>query len=305
MMGWTDRHFRYLMRLLGGDAFLLFSEMITVQAIHYGDGDIYLQKNDSEGDVILQIGGSCEKLIAEAITRAEKYDYSGYNLNVGCPSDRVQKGKIGAILMKEPHLVARLLRVMQDNTDRPVSIKTRVGVDGVDSYDYFKNFVDVVCESGVTDWIVHARDAWLKGLSPRQNRSVPPLRYDYVYRLKQEMPHLSVALNGGLNDELVIREALGKVDAVMLGRAAYQNPRLIHALGCSNLQYNVAIEKYLEYVQYNIGNFPIRRMLAPLVIALTGYHGAKSDRTIIAACKDDVEAQGILSDFAERLQDVE
>ena len=154
MMGWTDRHFRYLMRLLGGDSFLLFTEMVTINALAYGDAHRYLDKSDAEGDVILQIGGSDLQRVAEAIQKAEPYNYAGYNLNVGCPSDRVQNAKIGACLMAEGKLVSQGPSVMKDHTDKPVSIKTRVGIDGVDSYDYFRDFVDEVLVSGCHEWII-------------------------------------------------------------------------------------------------------------------------------------------------------
>ncbi len=295
MMGWTDRHFRYFMRLLGGDAYLLFSEMVTVNALAYGDSHKYLDKLDIEGDVILQIGGSDLDKVKQAIQMAEPYHYSGYNLNVGCPSDRVQNAMIGACLMAEGPMVKEILKVMMDNTDKPVSIKTRVGIDGIDSYDYFKRFVDDVLPSGCCSWIVHARDAWLNGLSPRQNRSIPPLRYEYVYRLKKEMPELDIAINGGFNDEDSIKEALTYVDAVMLGRAAYQNPRLIHQLGSCQLSYQGVIKAYINYIHDHLGSFPARRLAAPLVIALTGYYGAKQDRAKVAACKTDDEIKEVLS----------
>ena len=294
MMAWTDRHFRFLMRLLGGSDFLLFTEMVTVNALHYSEPHQYLEKADREGDVILQIGGSDLDRVAQAIQLAEQHHYSGYNLNVGCPSDRVQNAKIGACLMAEGPLVKEVLKVMMDNTDKPVSIKTRVGIDGVDSYDYFRAFVDDVLPSGCHNWIVHARDAWLKGLSPRQNRSIPPLRYEYVYRLKKELPELNVAINGGFVDKDSVLSALSQVDAVMLGRAAYQNPQLIHELGNSECSYREALTKYIQYIREHINQFPVRRLAAPLVIALSGYYGAKHDRAKVAACKDPDEMLNIL-----------
>ncbi len=303
MMAWTDRHFRYLMRLLGGLDFLLFTEMVTVNALHYSEPHQYLEKSDIEGDVILQIGGSDIERVAQAIQLAEQHNYAGYNLNVGCPSDRVQNAKIGACLLAEGPLVKEVLKVMMDNTDKPVSIKTRVGIDGVDSYDFFRSFVDDVLPSGCKNWIVHARDAWLKGLSPRQNRSIPPLRYEYVYRLKQELPELDIAINGGFTDREAIASALAHVDAVMLGRAAYQNPQLIHDLGNSQYTYRQALDQYIQYIRENIDQFPVRRLAAPLVIALSGYYGAKHDRARVAACKDAAEMLKILDKL--HLKDLE
>lgn len=285
MMGYTHSHFRILMRILSNSKVLSYTEMVTTGAVCYGDPHKYLAKKAEEGDVILQIGGSDLSQVAKTIQLANEYDYVGYNLNVGCPSDRVQNAKIGACLMKEPTLVAQILAVMKDNTDKPVSIKTRLGIDGVDSYDFFKAFVDEVSEVS-HQWIVHARDAWLKGLSPRQNRSVPPLRYEYVYRLKEEMPHLEVSLNGGLKDLESIQEALLKVDSVMLGRVAYQNPRLIHALGENPRCYYRCLLAYIEYIRLHITEENVRFILAPLVMAISDYHGAKQDRTMLAACKE-------------------
>lgn len=304
MMGWTDRHFRRLMREIGGDAYLLFSEMVTVQAIHYGDHHQYLRKCQHEGDVVLQLGGSDIHLLKESIVKAEQYHYAGYNLNVGCPSDRVQKGKIGAILMNEPKLVASLLEAMQDQTSRPVTIKTRVGIDGVDSYAFFRSFVEQVLESGCQEWIVHARDAWLKGLSPRQNRSIPPLRYEYVYQLKQDFPELHITLNGGLKSYEDVQDALAHVDAVMLGRAAYQDPRLIHQLGTCRVSYEQAVLQYIGYIEEQLSTEPIRRLLAPLVIALTDYKGAKSDRRDLAECKDVISALAPLQRVKQNLSEI-
>jgi|AntRauTorckE5430_2_1112549.scaffolds.fasta_scaffold00163_17 tRNA-dihydrouridine synthase A len=299
MMGFTDRHFRTLMRILGGDAFLLYSEMVTTGAICYGDAERYLSKNSIEGDVVLQIGGSDPYAIAKTIEIAEAYDYAGYNLNVGCPSHRVQNAKIGACLMKEPQLVERVFKVMQSVTDKPVSIKTRLGIDGVDSYDYINDFVNgiSVCQT----WILHARDAWLQGLNPKQNRSIPPLRYNYVYQLKKENPHLHVTLNGGLKDIESINEALLHVDAVMLGRCAYQNPRLIHELGESTKGYFELLNEYILYIKKEVTDQNIRYISAPLVMALYGYYGAKKDRHAIAQCKDKVLLLRLLNDLQNKL----
>lgn len=302
MMGWTDKHFRILMRILGGDAFLLYSEMVTTGAICYGDSKRYLEKSPEEGDVILQIGGSDPKDIAKTIQIAEKYNYMGYNLNVGCPSDRVQNARIGACLMKEGKLVAELLSVMKDNTDKPVSIKTRLGIDGVDSYDYLKNFVEKVMVSGCETWILHARDAWLKGLSPKQNRNIPPLRYEYVYRLKQEMPHLHITLNGGLKDIESIREASSQVDAIMIGRAAYMNPKLIYQLGTLDDNYYDLLCQYIAYMQLYVTEKNVRSITAPLVVTLNDYYGAKLDRTKLAQCKEKEVLLPLLEALRVRLQ---
>lgn len=290
------------MRLLGGDDVLLFSEMVTTGAICYGDSHRYLDKSKEEGDVILQIGGSDPEALIETIQKAEAYDYAGYNLNVGCPSSRVQNAKIGACLMAEGPLVCELLKAMQSATDKPVSIKTRLGIDGVDSYDYLKNFVEEVLPSGCEDWILHARDAWLQGLSPKQNRTIPPLRYEYVYRLKSEMPHLNISLNGGLKDIPTIESALEKVDAVMLGRVAYMNPRLIYELGGLQKDYYLILCEYINYMESHVTDQNVRAVAAPLVIALHDYPGAKRDRTQLAACKDKGKLIPLLRVLKPKLQ---
>lgn len=301
MMGWTNRHFRMLMRILGGDKFLLYSEMVTTGAICYGDHERYLQKDKREGDVILQIGGSDPKAIAKTIEIAKQYNYAGYNLNVGCPSDRVQNAKIGACLMKEAKLVASLLSVMKESTDKPVSIKTRLGIDGSDSYEYIKNFVDMVLGSGCDIWILHARDAWLQGLNPKQNRTIPPLRYEYVYRLKEEYPNLHITLNGGLKDIESIEKALEHVDAVMLGRAAYQDPQLIYKLGGSETPYYMLLCQYIDYIEECVTDMNVRQIAAPLVVCLYGYHGAKKDRAALASCKDINQLLQLLAELKEKL----
>lgn len=301
MMGWTDRHFRYFMRLLGGDSFLLFSEMLTTGAICHGDHARYLQKSPEEGDVILQLGGSDPEALAEAIQIAEAYDYAGYNLNVGCPSDRVQNARIGACLMQEPKLVSELLSAMRSATKRPVSIKTRLGIDGVDSYDYIDKFLQTVVLSGCQEWIIHARDAWLKGLNPKQNRSIPPLRYEYVYQLKNHYPHLHISLNGGLKTQEEIAEALKKVDAVMLGRVAYQNPGLIHQLGGSKINYYTVLSQYIDYIEENITEKNIRAIVVPLVISLSNYSGAKKDRANLASSRQVDEVLQVLQNLKLKL----
>ena len=223
MMDWTDRHCRYFHRLLAPSA-LLYTEMVTTGAIIHGDTDRFLAYNPEEHPVALQLGGSEPADLAACARIAEQRGYDEINLNVGCPSDRVQRGSFGACLMLEPDLVRDCLSAMLDVVDIPVTIKTRLGVDDHESYEFMADFVGRVAESGCTVFIMHARKAVLEGLSPKQNRDVPPLHYDWVYRLKQESPDLEVVINGGIDSVEAAEEHLQHVDGVMLGRAAYQSP---------------------------------------------------------------------------------
>ena len=229
MMDWTDRHCRYFHRLLSADA-LLYTEMVTTGALIHGDREKHLVYNEEEHPLALQLGGSEPGDLAACARMAESAGYDEVNLNVGCPSDRVQKGKFGACLMLEPGLVRDCVAAMRDAVDIPVTVKTRLGVDDHDSYGYFEAFVDRVAESGCRVFIVHARKAWLTGLSPKQNRDVPELRYGWAERLKQSRPDLSASLNGGIVDVTAAMEHLQKFDGVMLGRAAYQNPWILAEL---------------------------------------------------------------------------
>jgi tRNA-dihydrouridine synthase A len=226
MMDWTDRHCRYFHRLLAPSA-LLYTEMVTTGAIIHGDADRFLAYNPEELPLALQLGGSEPEDLAACARLAEERGFSEINLNVGCPSDRVQRGRFGACLMLEPELVRDCMSAMRDAVDIPVTIKTRLGVDDHDSYQYMADFVGRVAESGCTVFIMHARKALLAGLSPKQNRDVPPLRYDWVYRLKQESPGLQIVINGGIDSLDAVKNHLEHVDGVMLGRAAYHTPWLL------------------------------------------------------------------------------
>ncbi len=223
MMAWTDRHCRYFHRLLAPDA-LLYTEMVTSGAVLHGDRDHLLAFNVEEHPLALQLGGSEPDELAECARIAARRGYDEVNLNVGCPSDRVQRGRFGACLMREPERVRDCVRAMLDAVDIPVTVKTRLGVDELDSYGYFSDFIHQVAESGCQTFVVHARKAWLSGLSPKDNREIPELRYEWVYRLKQENPQLTIVLNGGINQVEEVTSHLQHVDGVMLGRAAYHNP---------------------------------------------------------------------------------
>ena len=226
MIDWTDRHCRYLHRLLTREA-LLFTEMITSAAIVHGDAHRHLRLNAEEAPVALQLGGSDPVELAQAIGLAEDYDYAEINLNVGCPSDRVQSGRFGACLMAEPDLVADCVRAMRDATDRPVTAKCRIGIDDQDSEQSLDRFADAVVAAGVDALYVHARKAWLKGLSPKENRTIPPLDYERVHRLRARLAPLPVMINGGLETLEAAEAEMAHMDGVMLGRAAYHTPMLL------------------------------------------------------------------------------
>lgn len=225
MMQRTDRHFRYLMRLISQRT-LLYTEMVTAGAILHGDVDFHLGFSHAEHPISLQLGGDDPKQLAQCAHTAQMFGYDEVNLNVGCPSDRVQRGSFGAILMLRPDRVRECVQAMYDATDLPITVKCRIGVDEVDQYEDLLRFVDVVAQAPCVRFSVHARKAWLSGLSPKQNRTVPPLRYEEVYRLKRHFPGLCVEINGGVRTMEEIHTHLQHVDAVMIGRAAYDDPML-------------------------------------------------------------------------------
>nr|WP_265396243.1 tRNA dihydrouridine(20/20a) synthase DusA [Leptospira bandrabouensis] len=228
MMDWTDRHFRFFIRLISKQA-LLYSEMVTTGAILRGkDNHRYLDFSKEEHPISLQLGGDSPVALAECAKIGEDYGYDEINLNVGCPSDRVQSGSFGACLMKEPDLVAEMVSACKAKVKIPVTVKHRIGVNGKESYEDLFHFVSKIKDAGVDHSIVHARIAILEGLSPKENRTVPPLRYEDVYRLKEEFPDLPITINGGIKTHAEIKEHLTKVDGVMIGRAAYDNPFLFH-----------------------------------------------------------------------------
>ncbi len=226
MIDWTTSDFRAFARLFNPNIHL-YTEMISTSAILKGDTDRVLRFDGTEHPVVLQLGGSDADEMAQAVQIADAKGYDEFNINVGCPSDRVQHNKIGACLMAEPLIVAKMVTAMQAVTDKPVTVKHRIGIDHHDSYEFMKGFVETVAEAGCTHFIAHARIAWLQGLSPKQNREIPPLRYDDIYRLKQDFPMLTIEINGGIDQMSAIREHLQYVDGVMIGRAFYHNPYLM------------------------------------------------------------------------------
>jgi len=226
MLDWTDRHCRYFHRLLAPSA-VLYTEMVTTGAILHGNADRLLAYNPEEHPLALQLGGSDPVELARCARIAKQWGYDEINLNVGCPSDRVQRGRFGACLMLEPDRVKDCMIAMRESVDIPVTIKSRLGVDDCDSYQYLSDFIGHVAESGCNVFVMHARKAILAGLSPKQNRDIPPLRHDWVYRLKQDFPGLEIVINGGIDSVESVFTHLKYVDGVMMGRAAYQTPWLM------------------------------------------------------------------------------
>ncbi len=223
MMDWTDRHCRAFHRLLSRHA-LLYTEMVTTGALLHGDVPRHLRFSAEEHPVALQLGGSEPSELARCAQLGEQWGYDEINLNCGCPSERVQRGSFGACLMAEPQLVADCVRAMVDAVSVPVTVKHRIGIDKAESYAFVRDFVGTVSEAGCNVFIVHARNAWLKGLSPKENREVPPLRYELVHRLKAEFPHLTLVINGGITTGEQVEQQLQQLDGVMIGREAYHNP---------------------------------------------------------------------------------
>ncbi len=230
MMDCTDRHCRYFLRQVSSRAFL-YTEMITTAALIHGDVDRHLAFDEAEHPVALQLGGSEPEELARCAKLGERYGYDEINLNIGCPSERVQRGAFGACLMAEPQLVASCVRSIREAVSIPVTVKHRTGIDAIDEYGFLRDFVGTVAEAGCRTFIVHARNAILKGLSPKENREIPPLKYDYVYRLKRDLPELEIVINGGITMDNQIETHLRHVDGVMLGRAAYHDPWVIADVG--------------------------------------------------------------------------
>ena len=226
MLDWTDRHCRYFLRLLSRRT-LLYTEMVTTGAIIHGEVKRHLLFDAAEHPVALQLGGSVPQELAHCTRIAEEYGYDEVNLNVGCPSDRVQSGMFGACLMASPQLVADCIKAMLDVASIPITIKHRIGIDEMDSYAQLCDFVGAVAESGCSCFIIHARKAWLQGLSPKENRDKPPLHYETVYQIKQDFPHLEIVINGGIMTLDEAGEHLQQVDGVMIGRAIYHDPWIL------------------------------------------------------------------------------
>ena len=307
MMQYTDMHDRYLLRLISRNVFL-YTEMIATGSLIYGKCFNQLDFNDEEHPVGVQLGGSDINDLIECSKKSEQYGYDEINLNVGCPSDRVQKGKFGACLMLEPELVRDCLGNMKNAVDVPVSIKCRLGVDDNESYEFLYNFISIVKESGIKIFIIHARNGILKGLSPRQNRNIPPLKYDYVYKLKKDFPELEIIINGGIKTLDECRDHLTKVDGVMIGRSVYENPFMLKDVE-SDIYGSIPITsskkdvlgKYLEYVEKKLSEgHDLGRMMKHLFGLSRGDKYAKSFRIKIL----EIIKQKSLKGRKKELQDL-
>lgn len=301
MLDWTDRHCRFFLRLISRHA-LLYTEMVTTGALLHGDVKRYLQFNECEHPVAIQLGGSIPSELAECSKLSEDYGYDEVNLNIGCPSDRVQSGRFGACLMAEPELVRDCLEAMQNAVDIPVTVKHRIGIDQDDSYEQLLKFVEVVKQSGIKTFIIHSRKAWLDGLSPKENRDIPPLRYDVVHDLKQANPELEIVINGGINTLDEAADHLSKVDGVMMGRAVYQNPWILadvdqRFFNAENPLTNPheAVELLLPYIDEQIAQGAGLNHISRHILGLfQGRPGAKAWRRYIS---ENAHKQGAQSDI--------
>lgn len=274
MMDWTDRHCRYFLRLLSKHA-MLYTEMVTTGALLHGDKDRFLKFNPAEQPLAIQLGGSNPGELSECARLAEDAGYQEVNLNVGCPSDRVQNGKIGACLMAEPELVAECIAAMKNSVNIPVTVKSRIGIDNIDSYDELANFIMLVSSAGCSCFILHARIAILKGLSPKQNREIPPLNYQRVYDIKSNFPDLEIIINGGIKTLAEAHEHLRHVDGVMLGREAYQQPYILSTVdqeffNASNEipERQEILECFLPYVAEELGQGTALRHITRHILGL-------------------------------------
>jgi tRNA-dihydrouridine synthase A len=289
MIDWSDTHARFFWRLLSENA-LLYTEMITTGALLRGDAERFLRYDPCEHPLALQLGGSDPAALAACAQLAERYQYDEVNLNCGCPSDRVQNGAFGACLMAKPALVADCVKAMQDACSLPVTVKHRIGIDDIDSYDHMARFVETVAATGCTTFIAHARKAWLKGLSPKENRDLPPLRYADVYQLKREFPELTIVINGGIHTLDECEEHLKRVDGVMLGRAAYHDPYLLSEVdsrlfGSEAPRQSRAtiIERLLPYVEREMARGATLHTITRHILGLyQGKPGARNFRRILS-----------------------
>ena len=289
MMDWTDKHCRYFYRLISKNV-QLYSEMITTKAILRGDKNRLLDFNDGETPLVLQLGGSDPKEMAECAIIAEDWGYDEVNINVGCPSDRVLSGSFGACLMKEPKLVAQCVESMIERCDIPITVKHRIGIDDMESYDQLSDFVSLISQKGCQHFIVHARKAWLTGLSPKENRTIPPLNYPWVYQLKKDFPKLKFTINGGIETCQDIAGHLDQVDGVMLGRSIYHNPFLLEQIEVeifkskeSTLDREHILRQYMSYIaeQSKLG-VPVRSMSRHILGLYHGEANAKLFRRLLS-----------------------
>jgi tRNA-dihydrouridine synthase A len=305
MLDWTDKHCRYFYRLMSKKT-VLYTEMVTTGAILRGKGD-YLSYNDAEHPLVLQLGGSDVKSMTECAKIAEQRGYDEININVGCPSDRVQNGRFGACLMAEPQLVAECVNEMQSATNVPVTVKSRIGIDDLDSYEFLHTFIEQVSAAGCEHFIIHARKAWLTGLSPKQNRDVPPLDYQRVYQIKKDFLNLNISINGGIKSFNEANEHLKHIDGVMIGREIYSSPYML-ATADSEI-YNTTnqiltrsqiVALMVPYINENVRNgSKASHVLRHMLGLCNGLSGARQFRRHISECanKDGADGQVLLDAF--------
>ena len=272
MMDWTDRHCRYFLRQVSSGAFL-YTEMITTGALLHGDVERHLAFSEEEHPLAAQLGGSEPEDLAKCARLVGQCGYDEVNLNVGCPSERVQRGAFGACLMAEPELVADCVRAMKEAVEIPVTVKHRIGLNSIDDYPFLEKFITAVSAAGCRTFIVHARNAVLKGLSPRENRELPPLNYEYVYRLKRDFPALEIVVNGGISSRSAIQAHLLQTDGVMLGRAAYHDPWVIADQGNTR---DLVVRKMHAYCEKSVSRGVPLRHVARHLLGL--YHGHRRAR---------------------------
>ncbi len=302
MIDWTDRHCRYFFRLFSKRV-LLYTEMITTGALIHGDAERWLEYDPLEHPIAIQLGGSNPAELAKCAQLASDYNYDEINLNVGCPSDRVQSGRFGACLMAEPELVAECVSAMSNAVNIPVTVKTRIGIDNKDSYEELHYFIKNVAKAGCQSFIIHARKAWLKGLSPKENREIPPLRYDIVYQLKRDFPHLNIIINGGITSLEQAQQQLKYTDGVMIGRAAYQTPfilskidQLFYGDNEIKISQHEVLLKYIDYIEKQLTcGIKLKHMTRHILGLFNGLPSAKRWRRYLSENmhKPDVDSKVI------------
>ena len=290
MMEWTDRHYRYLVRLMTRHT-RLYTEMVTTGALIHGDRERFLKHHPAEYPLALQLGGSDPQAMQQSAHWGEEAGYDEININVGCPSDRVQSGRFGVCLMREPQQVAQCVEAMQTSCSIPITVKCRIGVDEDDSYEFLTHFIDHVSAAGCVTFIIHARKAWLKGLSPKQNREVPELDYARVYQIKNDYPHLNIVINGGIQTLSDMQAHLQQVDGVMVGRQAYKHPQFLlqvdQKLFSDHSQPDITmhsvINAYMNYVDDNLATgVPLNSMTKHILNCFQGVPGAKCWRRYLS-----------------------
>ena len=309
MMDWTDRHCRFFHRLIAPSV-ILYTEMVTTGALLFGDSDRFLRFEKQEHPIVLQLGGSDPKDLSTSAKMAEEYGYDEINLNCGCPSERVQSGAFGACLMKEPDLVADCIKSMQDAVSIPVTVKCRIGIDDSKDYTFLKDFIEIVSTKGdCKTFIIHARKAWLKGLSPKENRDIPPLQYDIVHRLKAEFSNLDIQINGGIKTIEQMKEQLEHpLNGVMIGREAYQNPWFLRQIekefyGTENLlspkDIVLAMIPYIKSQQERYET-PVRSVTRHMTGLFQGQPGARAWRQYLST---EVHKDGVTAEILKHALD--